>query len=574
MRCFKNLLPLCLCCIVTLGYAQLNADWVFRHGKVYTVDKNNPWAEAVAVKDSVIVFVGTDLECSQWIGKNTHVVDLNGRMLLPGFIDGHNHFLSGTSAKRGLSLVGIFGKQQILNRIKQYTIANPSKKVYIGYGWTFPAMGKIKITRHDLDKVCSNKPVFLFNEDSHVVLFNTKSMEVAGVSKNTKDPSPTSYFEREADNTPNGIVIESEAFMPIALKLGIFGGKEMLNDIMNENFPRLPKFGITSYYDMGIWAPQLSDGYKGFELLNEWEKAGKLKVRVAGVIGVRDAELSAEENIETLKQWRQKYTSKLITVRSLKLWADGTPDTHTAVQLEPYLDDPKTSGESLWTESVLENWIEKAYLAGFDVQIHAMGDGSVRRSLDAFEAVEKKMDTRDRRSALHHINVIQPSDLGRFKTLNIGGNATLEWLSTYWDQAYTLFTKEKVEREYDIWNKLDSMGVNITYGSDLPGTNPDEVYPLYQMQTALTGKIPYMQPTHVRTADRVPTLEQMVRGYTINGAYQMHMEKKIGSVEVGKLADIIVLDKNIFNIPYNKLNDVHVDITMMNGHITNSGLKK
>lgn len=547
--------------------AQNSADWVFHHGKIYTVDKNYPWAEAVAVKDSLIVFVGNEKDCNGWIGKNTHVVDLNGGVLMPGFIDGHNHFLSGCSAKRGLSLVGIYGKQKIFDCLNKYVQENPSKTLYMGYGWTFPAIGKTKINRHDLDRICSNKPVFLFNEDSHVVLFNTKAMEMGGISKNTKNPSETSYYEREPDQTPSGVAVESESYMPIALAIGVVGGKEMLLDIINEIFPELPRYGITSFYDMGIWAPQLSDGNKGFELLMEWEKAGKLHHRMVGVMGVRDAELSPVDYIDTLMEWSKKYHSKLISIRSVKLWADGTPDTHTGVQLEPYSDKPETSGESPWTKAILEQWIESAYRSGFDVQIHAMGDGSVRRSLDAFEAVEMKMDAHERRSGLHHINVIHPDDLGRFKPLNIGGNATLEWLTTYWDQSYTLFTKEKVEKEYDIWNRLDTMGVNITYGSDLPGTNPDEIYPLYQMQTALTGKVPYMKPDHVRSPDRVPSLEQMIKGYTLNGAYAMHLEKRIGSIETGKLADLIVLDKNPFDVKADKLNEIKIDLTMMNGKV-------
>lgn len=558
-----------------LVMSQNKADYIFTNGKVYTVNKNNPWAEAVAVKDSVIVFVGNSQESVQWIGKNTKVIDLNGRMLMPGFVDGHNHFIFGAAAKRGVSFVGVNGRQNILDNLKKYVKANPSKSIYIGYGWTYPAIGDVKINRHTLDSICNNKPIFLFNEDGHVVLHNTKTMTLTCLTKNTKDVSKSSYFEREPDGTPSGVIVETEAYMPVAIKLKVLGGKEMLLDLMNDMYPKLSKWGITSYYDMGIFAPQLSDAYKGYEILNEWEKAGKLHVRVAGVYGVREANLSPQATIDTMVAWRKKYNSRFVSLRGLKIWSDGTPDSHTGVQLEPYFDKPETKGESPFTEKVLEGFIAQAYKAGFDVHIHTQGDGSARRCLDAFEAVSKITDASERRSALHHISVLDPADLIRFKELHIGANATLEWLVTYWDQAYVVFGKEKVERTFDIWKRLVDMGVNTTYGNDIPGTNPEESFPLYQIQAALTGKIPYMQQTtRVRTPDRVPSLEQLIKGYTINGAYEMHMEKKIGSVEVGKLADMIVLDKNIFEIPQDKLAAVQVELTMFNGNVIHEVSKK
>ena len=549
---------------------QQSADWLFQHGKVYTVNEKLPWAEAVAVKDSTIVFVGTDTDSRKYIGENTQVIDLKGRVLMPGFVDGHNHYIAGSIAKRGFSLVGINGRQNILDKIKEYVQANPSKQLYLGFGWTYPAIGPIKINRHDLDKICSDKPVFIFNEDSHIILHNTKAMELSGLSKDTKDVSATSYYEREPDGTPSGVIVEQEAYLPVAIALNVIGGKDMLEEIMNETFPQLTKWGITSYYEMGIFAPTLADAYKGYDLLTEWEKANKLNIRVAGVYGVREADLSPQATIDTLKAWRKKYSSRLISILALKIWADGTPDSHTGVQLEPYFDKPDTKGESPMTSEVMESFIVPAYNAGFDVHIHTQGDGSTRRSLDAFERAEKITDASQRRSGLHHISVIDPSDLIRFKKLNLSANATLEWMATFWDQAYVLFGKEKVERTYDIWYRLNELGVKITYGSDIPGTNPDEAYPFYQMQTALTGKVPYMTSVNLRFPDRVPSLEQMIKGYTIYGAHEMHMENRIGSIETGKLADLMILDKNPFDIPSEQLSSINVLMTMFNGKVIHS----
>jgi hypothetical protein len=214
----------------------------------------------------------------------------------------------------------------------------------------------------------------------------------------------------------------------MALAIGLLGSKEMLGNCMERIFPMLPAAGITAFHDMGIWAPSLPEGYLGFEMLLEWEKAGKLPCRVAGVYGIRDAGEMPGPHVAALAQWRKKYRSDLVRVTGLKIWADGTFSTYTGVQLEPYASKPETRGESGWTAEVLGRWIDAAYAAGFDVHIHVQGDGSVRRSLDAFEAVARKRGPAGRRSVLHHLDVIHPDDLPRFKTLGLGGNATLEWL--------------------------------------------------------------------------------------------------------------------------------------------------
>jgi predicted amidohydrolase YtcJ len=545
------------------------ADYVFVNGKIYTVNPQQPWAEAVAVKDKRIVYVGSGNDAKKWIGPESKVVDLTGRMLMPGFVDGHNHFVCGATAKRGIRLVGSENRAEMLQRIRDYVGAHPTQEVYLGYGWTFSMFGGRDGTRQELDAFSRDKPIVLFNEDTHCVWFNTKAMEMAGITKSTPDmANGSSYLSREPDGTPAGFAVEPEVWMGIALATGIAGGKETLRAVMEEVFPLAPKAGITAYHDMGIFAPELSQGYLGFELLREWEQAGKLPCRVVGVYGMRDAKAPPADHVAKLKEWSEKYRSELVQVTGLKIWADGAYATHTGVMLEPYADKPDTKGESDWTVEVLTGWIDAAYAAGFDVHIHTIGDGSLRRSLDAFEAVEKKRDCTGRRSALHHINVIHPDDLPRFKSLRIGANATLEWLVTYWDDALRVLGKERTEKENDIWKNLIDMGVNVSFGSDIPGTDPNELPPLYQMQVALTRRVPGLTFTSTPSLDRIPSLEQMLRGYTIAGAYQMHMEDKIGSIEEGKLADLIVLEQNLFDAPVDQLSTVKIPLTMMNGKIT------
>jgi predicted amidohydrolase YtcJ len=521
----------------------------------------------VAVKDDRIVAVGRNRAIRKWARPGTQVIDLKGRMLLPGFIDGHNHFLAGAFAKRGVRLNGARDRTDLLGRIGDYVRTNPTRRLYIGYGWNDAMMGGSKGTRQELDAIVSDKPIVLFSDDAQSVWFNTKAMEMGGVSRATSDPGPSLGFTREDDGTPAGIAAGAEAWGEIALATGAFGGKEMLRDIAGEILPRLPKAGITAAHDMGIYAPDLTKGYLGLELLLELEKTGTLPCRFTGVYGVRDAGLTAERHLEALKAWSQKYRSPLVRVTGLKIWADGTPDTHTAVQLEPYADRPDTRGESRWTAPVLARWIDLAHAEAFDVHIHAMGDGSVRRALDAFEAVRKRRGPQGRHSAIHHLSVIHPDDLARFKKLGIGGSATLEWLIRDWHDALDLFGEARRAREYDIWKRLIKAGVNISFGSDIPGTDPDELAPLYQMQIAATGVIPGERPKPLPPDDRIPTLAQMIYGYTLAGARQMGMEERIGSIKEGKLADLIVLEKDLFTVPPAEWSATRVLMTMLNGRI-------
>ncbi len=544
------------------------ADYAFINGKVYTLEPKVPWAQAVAVQGDRIVAVGRNRAVQKWVGPGTQVIDLAGRMLLPGFIDGHNHFLSGAFAKRGIRLKGTRNREELLGRIGDDIRAHPERTLYVGYGWDEEMMGGTRGTRRELDALCPGKPVVLFSADGRSLWFNTRAMEMGGVNRSTPDPGPPVGFTREADGTPEGVAVGTEAWGDIALGTGVFGGREMLRDIAGEILPMLSRAGITAAHDMGIYAPDLSKGYLGLELLMELEKEGKLPCRFTAVYGVRDSGLTAERHLEGLRSWAVRYHSPLVRVTGLKIWADGTPETHTAVQLDPYADRPETKGESGWTAPVLARWIELAHAEAFDVHIHAIGDGSVRRALDAFEAVRNKRGPEKRHSTIHHLNVIHPDDLPRFRKLGIGGNATLEWLIRDWHGALELFGESKRSREYDIWKQLIRMGVNLSFGSDIPGTEPDELAPLYQMQIVATGRVPGMRPLPAPPDERIPTLAQMIHGYTLAGAVQMGMEERIGSLRPGKLADMIVLEKNLFTTPPAEWSGIRILMTMMNGRIT------
>jgi predicted amidohydrolase YtcJ len=547
------------------------ADFIFQNGKIYTINPKQPWADALAVKGNQIISVGTAAAASKWIGPSTQVVDLQGRMLMPGFIDGHNHFVAGALGKRGLNLDGCKSTAEIVARLKGYVQAHPEKKLILGYNWSFLMFTDKEGTRQDLDSVCPDKPVFFFNEDMHNAWFNTKAMEQAFVGWYTPDPVPgSSYYRREPDGTPTGIAFEPDAYAQVAFFTGGFNGAETIEETMQMVLPQLAPNGITAYHDMGIFAPTLQDADLGFSLLQDWERKGKLNCRVVGTLGTRDANESPFGQLNLLKSWNERFRSELVQVTGLKIWGDGIYLAHTGVQLEPYADRPGFSGDSAWTVQNLVKWIEPAHLAGFDVHIHVDGDGQVRRCLDAFETVIRRHGLQGRRHALHHTYMIHPDDLPRFKNLGVGANATGAWFVNYkgqYEEAIKILGQKRVATEFSIQRKLLDLGVNLSMGSDIPGTDVEELAPLYQMQAPYSGRMPGDQTTVVPPTEHLFTLEELLRIYTINGAYQMRMEDKLGSLEEGKYADLIVLEKNLFDVPKDQLSQTKIQLTMMNGRI-------
>ncbi len=550
------------------------ADWIFEGGLIYTVDPARPTAEAVAVRGDRIVFVGSAKDVDAWQGPRTRTVNLAGGMLMPGFIDGHNHYVAGAATKRGVNLTGSKDTKEMLQRIRAYVKANPQKSAYMGFNWEFPMFGETGGTREELDAVSSDKPMMFFNEDTHHVWFNTKAMEVAGIGKDTPDPVPGgSYFRRGPDGTPSGIAIEPDSWMNMAMATGLFGGKQMLQDIVDEVFPLIPKFGITAYHDMGIWGPDMPKGYLGFELLLDMEQAGKLSCRVVGNYATRDGKASPDGHIQALKDWSRRYRSDLVHITGLKVWADGVFLAHTGVQIEPYADQPETRGESDWTADVLARWIEAAYSAGFDVNIHTDGDLAVRRSLDAVERVSKRLGSAVRLTTLHHLPTIHPDDIPRFAALGVGANMTPVWLVDYkgqYEEANRILGTAKVEKEYGLVKPLIESGVNVSFGSDIPGTDVEEISPLFQIQAAVTGRVPGSATAVMPPASRLPTLEHMIAGYTLGGARQMRMQEQVGSIAVGKKADLVFLEQDLFKVAPDRIHSTKVAQTMMDGKITHS----
>jgi predicted amidohydrolase YtcJ len=547
------------------------ADWLFENGLVHTVNTAQPNAEAVAVRGNEIVYVGDRAGAAAWRGPKTRIVDLAGRMLMPGFIDAHNHLAMGAVAKLGVNIRGLIGKERILDAIREWTATQPIDAPLRGHGWTVGvSFGPDYPRREWLDEITGDRPMYIFNADAHDLWFNTAAMKAAGLDKHSPDPDPgKQYYKRDPDGTPTGAAIESAAVLPVAMALGLMS-LETIRASQRLTIDRAPSFGMTAYMDAGVLAaPTTGASEPVWRDLIDRDKRGELPIRIVGVVFTRNAEDDPHAIAAELIDWNAKLRSPHVQISICKMWVDGTAMAGTALMLEPLANQPDFKGSITLSPSHIKAQIEATHRAGFDMHIHADGDGSVRTVIDAIEDVQARLGELGRRHAICHLSLTHPDDVKRFRPLGIIANGTPLWATNY-DGVYierykTLFGLERMEERMYPYGDLVRSGATVTFGADIPGVDIDEIPPLFQLEATITRKRPGFRDDPVMVARQRISVEEAIRAYTINGAYQLRLEDQIGSIEVGKKADLIVLGADLFEVDPHDIHRVPVLLTLMDG---------
>ena len=360
-----------------------SADIVFRNGPVYTIDGKSPWARAVAVKGKRIAFVGDDAGVQPFIGPQTRVVDLAGKMLLPGFVEGHIHPLVGAILTRGADLQ-FETREDILHALKAYRDKVGKADIIRGFGWryfAFPATGPRK---EDLDAIWPDVPVILLAIDAHCAWVNSQALALAGVTKDTKDPLPGfSYFERDpATGEPTGYLVEVPAIIRVNNAVEPFS-RDYVAEGLADWLPKAAAAGITAVFDAGV---QVIPDTEGFAIYSDLERKGRLPFRVIGSYYHNNPDI---DPVPVIKALRREFQSELVRASVPKLNIDGGDAQYTAALLAPYADAPKTSGDTLLPPDLFADIIRRADRDGIDIHIHSYGDRGTRLSLDAFEAAIK-----------------------------------------------------------------------------------------------------------------------------------------------------------------------------------------
>jgi predicted amidohydrolase YtcJ len=546
------------------GVAGSNADIVFRNGAVFTVSGGREWARAVAVRDKHIVYVGDDAGVRSFIGPGTRVVDLAGKMLLPGFVEGHIHPVAGAAMTRGVDLQ-FDSRDEMLEALKAYRAKLGKVDVIRGFGWrynAFPATGPHK---EDLDQIWPDTPVILAAIDGHSAWVNSKALAMAKVTKATKDPLPGfSYFQRDAaSGEPTGYLVEPPAMFKVLNAVAPFT-TGFVAESLEDWLPKASAAGITSIFDAGML---LLPDEVGFQLYQDLERKGKLPFRVVGSTYHNNP---AIDPVPIIKALWHRFHSELVQASVLKLNIDGGEAQRTAALLAPYSDDPSTSGDTLLPPDLLKDIIRRADRDGINIHIHSYGDRANRLCLDAFEAAIKVNPPRDRRHTLAHVVILSPDDVPRFAALGVTAQFSAQWSvgDAYWHGVMRPRLGSRAEQVYRTGSILRHGG-NISLGTDWPAAGYYSTYrPLEAIEIATTRQELNKpeQPPLVPLDERI-SLEEALRAATMGPAYQIGLDQKIGSIEVGKLADLVVLEKNLFEVAPNDIHKTRVVMTVMNGQV-------
>ena len=547
-------------------------DLVLRGGQVYTVDAARSWAQAVAVRDSTIVAVGTDADVAALAGSRTEVIDLRGRMLLPGFTDAHVHASAGGLERLRCDLSDAHGLADYLAIVRDYAERNPEAEWITGGGWAMDVFPGGVPSRHDLDLVAADRPVFLSNRDHHAAWVNSCALEIAGVGASTPDP-PDGRIERDRDGAPAGTL--QEGAMGLVERVVPHPGLAEQVAGIAEGQRYLHSLGITGWQEaiVGDYAviPDCYDAYL------EADRAGLLTASVVGALwwqrgaGIAQLDGLAERRSRAESAGRFRATS-------VKIMQDGVCENFTASMLLPYLDPGghgdggSGSGTSFFDAAELMQAVTAIDARGFQVHFHAIGDRAVREALDAVAAARRANGPRHGRHHISHIQVVHPDDLPRFRGLSVLANCQPLWACNepqMTDLTLPFLGPVRAGWQYPFGSLLRS-GAQLCFGSDWPVSSPN---PLWELHTAVNRTVPpgypYADPGEgeVFLPDERIGLADAIAAFTIGSAYVNHAESAAGSIEPGKQADLVVLDRDLFAQPPGEIALAQVDLTFAAGKV-------
>jgi hypothetical protein len=537
---------------------QTPADFVLRDALVYTADRRQPWAEAVAVTDGRISYVGDNKGAAARIGPKSEVLELKGRLILPGFRDGHIHPLTGSFSLLECRLTGPADKNAYLAQIAAYARANSDQSFIRGGGWlpaAFPPSGP---SRLDLDAVVSDRPVIIKAIDGHSAWVNTRALETAGVTKDTPDP-PGGHIVRDSKTrAATGTLREWSAMDLVESRLS----KPSHRDLAAAGWAFMEmatRFGVVSIHEAMAREEEL-DVYLAFDRSHE------LILRVQASL-LCEPERGLEQ-IEQLQEMRRSCRSRLVHPSAVKIFLDGVLEGHTARLLAPYADRPGCHGDVLWSRDDFFRMIAALDFAGFQAHVHAIGDAAVRMTLDAYESVLQAGGRRDARHMIAHADLIDAADLPRFRELAVIANLQPAWFYEEKNFACTALAYLGPERAYGLY-KMKSLlqsGAQVVYGSDWPFSGELNTFnPLEAIQVGVTRVGLDMNPEHAYMPEERVDLATLIDCLTINSARADFSEDLTGSLTPGKSADLIVLDRNLFSIPAMEISRARVLLTLFEG---------
>ena len=546
------------------------ADTVLSQARIYTVDAARPWAEAVAIKDGAIVYVGDDAGAEAWAGPGTRRHRLGHNLVLPGLVDAHTHPGLVTGSSDIFLLPRTTDRRELIAAVARQARSHPDLPILVGGYWPVAAFDAGGPRKEDLDRVVPDRPVVLFDDSGHSQWVNSRTLRMMGVDRHTPDPVPgLSYFARKPDGEPTGWAKEM-AIRPFLQKMGY--GPRLTPDRTQEFLDYLVSKGVTTLYDAGNGL----DADAVYSVMARLDREGRLPLRYEGTYHVILPD-QVPGAIDELKRLRRTYGGARLRFNTIKIHFDGVSEIGTSSVLEPFASDPKSRGGTVISGDALRDFILRLHQERIDLHLHTVGDAAARTALDAVEKARALAGgALDTRVTLCHLELLADADVPRFKQLGVVADATPHWNGGYFQGAEATLGRERYNRMYRVQPLLDS-GATVTFSSDITDFiewKDGRANPFFGMQIAHNrqevagGKSAPIRPPE---SERL-RLEDLVKGYTLNGAYQLRLDRTLGSIEVGKTADLVVLDRNLFEVDRYAIHDVTPIAVLVEGRVVHGGL--
>ncbi|WP_426689857.1 amidohydrolase [Rhodanobacter ginsengiterrae] len=543
-------LCLSLLALLALSPATRAADLLVSNVNGYTLDGSGKLQhfQALLVDQGKVVATGTSADLSQRAG-NARVVDGHGQTLLPGLIDAHGHVLELGYARNSVDLSSTTSLDEALAKVKAYAAAHPEAKWIRGGGWNQEIwkLGRFPTAR-ELDTVVSDRPVWLSRIDGHAGWANSAAIKLAGVTKASKDPSG-GRIERDANGNPDGVFVDGAGDLVNAVIPALTTQDKVA--ALDTALAEMASVGLTGVSDAGI-------DLESYQLYRQYADAHKLTARIYAMIRDTGDDFDAISKDGPLIG----YGNDFLTVRAVKLFADGALGSRGAAMLKPYSDDPRNSGLLFLPPATMTAKIEKAFGKGYQVGIHAIGDRANREVLDSFAAAYKTHpDARALRNRVEHAQIVSLQDIPRFVNLQLIASMQPTHATSDMNMAEHRIGHDRIKGAY-AWQRFLKQGTVIAGGSDFPVESPNPFYGLY---SAVTREDHQGKPPGGWYPQQDLTLTEALRAFTLDAAYAEHAEKTLGTLEPGKWADFILVDHDVMKDPSSKLWNTRVLQTWVGG---------
>jgi predicted amidohydrolase YtcJ len=539
----------------SLAQTAETPDLILHNARVYTMDANRSTAQALAIRGDRIMRVGTNAELLALRGPATRVIDLSGGTIVPGLQDAHGHFTGLGASMQSIDLRGTTSYEQVVGMVRQRVATSRPGEWIVGRGWDQNDWSEKQWPTHELLTAASpDNPVYLTRIDGHAGLANRRALDLAGVGEATADPAGGRLI-RGPGNRPSGVLIDIAQAL-VSSKIPPVSTAQLEEQILLAD-RETRRLGLTTVHDAGT-DDRTVEAYK--RLID----AGRLKTRL--YVMLRGSMATLQQTFD--KGPTADYGNHRLAVRAIKVVADGALGSRGAAMLEPYSDEPGTSGLLTTPPDEVYAQTLAASKAGFQTAIHAIGDRANRLVIDIFERVQRDVPgARALRMRVEHAQILDRAEIPRFASLNVIASMQPTHATSDMPWVPARIGRERMDEGAYVWRKLMSTGATIASGSDFPVELPN---PMLGFYAAITRQDPTGQPASGWMAAERMSREEALASFTRNAAFAAHAETLAGSLEIGKLADLVVLSKDIMRVAPPEIPTTSVRMTIVGGEVVYS----